>query len=84
MRAGFKELAIHCKNTGAAWVLEWRNDCEYWDLVEVSSFLKELDVTYTYSDGCVYGLMTKFGNITQMPIRKPWRVAFSNTVCLSC
>ena len=56
---------------GATLAIEWPRQCEYWGLPIVQEFLTKHELTLSYFDGCMYGLVGHRG----VPLKKPWCVA---------
>ncbi|MFM7981845.1 MAG: hypothetical protein ACKPKO_21255, partial [Candidatus Fonsibacter sp.] len=71
---GFERVVRHCADIGASVLLEWPRYCSYWGEPKVSSFLRDMNFSYTDFDGCMYGLVSvKDSNNCLVP--KPWRLA---------
>ena len=75
---GFERVVRHCANIGASVLLEWPRYRSYWSEPKVSSFLREMNFSYTDFDGCMYGLVS-VKDSNKCPVRKPWRIASINS-----
>ena len=54
--------------------IEWPRFCAYWQEPEVQQFVNQHGLQSVYFDGCMFGLVSRFGQSAGIPIRKPWRV----------
>eukprot|EP00972_Heterocapsa_arctica_P099510 14682451-Heterocapsa_arctica.AAC.1 len=51
-------------------------DVKYWTDRKVVAFLTKFEFKFTEFDGCIYGLVAKYGPHAGLPINKPWKVAY--------
>jgi len=56
--------------------IEWPKGCTYWQWDCVNLFLARNGFSSAYVDGCKMGVVSR---VSGLPIRKPWRIACSDS-----
>ena len=77
----FEIVAKHALSVGASVYNEWPQGCSYWANKRVSTFLQKKRFNFTAVHGCMYDLKAECGTNKGMPIKKPWKIAYSTGAC---
>jgi hypothetical protein len=64
----------HIEKVGARVVMELPDCCEYWRDERLIAFFRNKGFQETTFDGCMHGLVAKYGENRGIPIRKTWRL----------
>ena len=73
----FELVAEHALSRGATVFIEWPRSCSYWGHKAVLAFCNRHHFVKTDFDGCMYGLIARYGKDKGKCIRKPWRIMCS-------